>query len=83
MTLREARTARGWTQRELARRAGGKLDAAAICDFEHGRLPGLANARRLASALGVSLDALWGTAPSNTRPIHGRPRRAAAGRGRP
>ncbi len=59
MRLREIRKARGWTQTELASRAGFKPSA--IGHWEIGRrTPSWPNAIRLAAALGTSLDALAG-----------------------
>lgn len=60
--LARLRKARGLTQRELSAMAG--VTQPQICRFEKGRHApaGMAVARRLAAALGVSLDALWGDA---------------------
>lgn len=56
--LRALREAKGWSQEELARRAGG-LSSGTIRNIEkYGALPGTATALKLAEALGVSLDEL-------------------------
>lgn len=60
--VREARKARGWSQAQLADVLG--LDASGVSRLEAGRKKvGLAEAVRIASALGVSLDHL--IAPTN------------------
>ncbi len=57
--LKRLREAAGWTQDLLADRAG--LSVAAVRQWEQGRRePSLGMARRLAEALGVSLDRLAG-----------------------
>lgn len=49
-----ARTARGWSQRELSRQSG--LSAMCVCDFEgENRSPSLRVAVKLARALGLSV----------------------------
>ncbi len=54
---KRARDAKGWTQAALARRSG--VDAQTISRIENGRLnPTVAVARRIASALGVTIDSL-------------------------
>ena len=54
-TLRQLRMSLGWTQAELARRAG--IDPVSICKYERGaRVPSLPNLQRLAAQLGVTLD---------------------------
>ena len=60
--LRACRAAQGWTQRELAERAG--VAVATVQCYERGvRAPSLACAELLADALGVTLDQLAGRAP--------------------
>lgn len=58
--LREARTARGWTQERLARESG--VTAAVISHFETGtrQRASAANLVKLATALSVSVDYLLG-----------------------
>jgi len=57
--LRAARELKGWTQAELADQA--KLKGSAISHFETGRrAPSLANLKRLADALSVTVDYLLG-----------------------
>lgn len=53
---REARLARGWTQKEVAARSG--LDQALISRVERGSGLSMRNHILLATTLGVSLDAL-------------------------
>lgn len=58
--VRLLREARGWTQQELAGRAG--VSQAAVARMEAGeRGPLLTTAWRVGRALGVSLDELCGT----------------------
>jgi transcriptional regulator with XRE-family HTH domain len=58
--LKRLREVVGWSQNELARRSG--VPRPTISDLEAGKQRGLtvANARKLARALGVSLDLLIG-----------------------
>ena len=58
--LREARTARGWTQEKLATKSG--ITAAVISHFETGtrQRASAANLVKLATALSVSVDYLLG-----------------------
>jgi molybdate-binding protein/transcriptional regulator with XRE-family HTH domain len=57
--VRGRREQRGWTQAELARRAG--ISRAAASAIEHGRLsPSVASALRLAAALDCSVEELFG-----------------------
>lgn len=68
--IRQARETRQLTQAELAEKAG--LPAAAISHFETGiRLPGTSTLRKLADALGVSLDFLLGRTaePTGAGPV--------------
>ena len=59
--LKSARTMRGWTQSELATRAG--LPPSSIAHFEAGsRKPSFDTLRRLATALEVTTDYLLGRA---------------------
>lgn len=59
--LKAARALRGWTQAELAARAG--LPPTSIAHFESGsRKPSFDTLRRLAAALDVSTDYLLGRA---------------------
>lgn len=58
--LKQARADRGWTQRELARRAG--MHPTAISHFENGaREPSLRNLVALIEALRVKAKVLLGT----------------------
>jgi transcriptional regulator with XRE-family HTH domain len=53
--LRELRTAKGWTQGELAEKAG--MSKAGVADLEQGRRePSWATVLALAEALGVACD---------------------------
>ena len=58
--LKRLREVAGWSQNELAKRSG--VPRPTISDLEAGKQRGLtvANARKLARALGVSLDLLIG-----------------------
>lgn len=57
--LRQARELRGWSQAELAEKAG--LQTSAVSHFEVGRRsPSFDNLKRLAEALEVSIDFLSG-----------------------
>ncbi len=59
LRIRELREALGWTQAELADKAG--LDITAISKFENDRgLPSCKNLIRLADAFDVTLDRLVG-----------------------
>lgn len=59
--IRKERGLRGWTQAQLAQRAN--LRPSAVGHFEAGsRLPSAINLRRLALALGCSVDRLLGIA---------------------
>lgn len=68
--IREARGARGWTQRELARRMGlsdihGPMQ---ISHWENGhKEPTVTSLIRLATELGVSVDYLAGLEPMDTQ----------------
>jgi len=68
--LRALRRAKGWTQRELARRAG--VGQPMIADLESGKRDDIlaGNLRRLADALVVSVDQLLGRV-SDPRPRPG------------
>ena len=57
--IRKARVARGWTQAQLAFRAG--LRESAICKYERGYFePRINTLRKIAKALGVTTDYLLG-----------------------
>ena len=72
--LAELRTARGWTQPELARRAGTAVTS--ISKLERGeRSPSLELACRLAAALGVDLNSLSVPAADTTPAERGRPQK--------
>ena len=58
MNLREARTARGWSQEELAGRTG--VSGRTIQRIENGSRPSSATARLLAEALGVEVADVLG-----------------------
>ncbi|MDD5302420.1 MAG: helix-turn-helix transcriptional regulator [Elusimicrobia bacterium] len=60
--LRRLRTARGWSQRELARRSG--VPAGHISQIESGHIksPGLTTALKLSVALGIKKGLLDGRA---------------------
>lgn len=63
--LRKARQDRSLSQSELAERAG--FQPSAISHFETGtRAPSFDNLRKLADALGVSIDYLLGRQPEST-----------------
>jgi len=65
--LRRAREERGWSQADLAARAG--LQQSALSHYENGaRRPSFANLRRLARSLEVSTDFLIGHASSPPAP---------------
>jgi DNA-binding XRE family transcriptional regulator len=55
--LREVRRLTNLSRDELARRAG--VGVATLYGAEHGRLPTLRTAQKLARVLGVSVDALF------------------------
>src|SRR5947209_583539 len=62
-SVRDRREGRGWSQGELARRAG--LSRAGVSAVETGRLvPSAAAALALAAALGVRVEDLFALAPS-------------------
>ena len=65
-------TARGWTDAELARRAG--LDRAFVNELKNGRaLPTVATALRVARALGVPVATAFPPGSADARrPRHGR-----------
>jgi transcriptional regulator with XRE-family HTH domain len=66
-TLKELRQQKGLTQTALADASGVPLGT--IRDYEQDkREPLLSNARKLAAALGVSLDKLAGPGPSSKQP---------------
>jgi transcriptional regulator with XRE-family HTH domain len=82
--LKEHRERLGWNQSELARRSG--VPSQVISRLESGTRTGLTLdvARRLARALGVSLDALAGTwedVAESSPPEAAAPAEAASGRG--
>jgi transcriptional regulator with XRE-family HTH domain len=64
--LRDARNARGLTQKDLARKSG--VSQATISDIERGRNESSKELPALAMALGVSVDALV-TGRSDTAPL--------------
>lgn len=67
--VRAARTARGWSQAQLADALG--LDASGVSRLESGRKRlGLSEAVRIASALGVSLDRLIAPVSAEDRLTH-------------
>ena len=69
MTLRELRTLKGWTQKDLAAKAGVSLEV--ISKMETGKGSGrtfisLEYAKRVAETLGITLDGLWEILTSET-----------------
>lgn len=65
--VRQYRTSRGWSQAELARRAG--ISRAAVSAVEIDRLvPSVAAALALATALGCTVEALFGWADTLSEP---------------
>lgn len=60
-TIRALREALGITQVSLATRA--QVSAPYLCQIELGYQPTMAKAKRIAAALGVSLDAITYTVP--------------------
>jgi transcriptional regulator with XRE-family HTH domain len=79
--LQELRKAAGMSQTELAARSGTAIDT--LRKWEQGRtLPSIEAAARLATALGVSLDQLGGTAGAGG-PARKKPRGRLAGPGMP
>ena len=58
--LKEAREKRGWTQQELAKRAGIPYMTVYRLEAESHRTPRMDIAKRLARTLGVTLDWLCG-----------------------
>jgi transcriptional regulator with XRE-family HTH domain len=72
--LKELREAAGWTQQELARRAG--MTREGIAQLETGRRePGWGSVVRLCQALGVGADAFLRPPTERPAPARGRPRR--------
>ena len=62
MTLRELRTLKGWTQKDLANNAGVSLEV--IVKMERGKGSGrtyvrMDSCKKVADALGITLDGLW------------------------
>lgn len=55
--IREFREAKGWTQKELAERAGMPFQT--LSYYENGREPKLTPARKLAKALSKPLDKVF------------------------
>jgi transcriptional regulator with XRE-family HTH domain len=82
--LRELRVEKGWTQADLAERAG--VSQRAITQWERSlRQPTWANVIALAGALGVATDA-FRTEPAQSAPEKrkaGRPRKPTSGQGSP
>jgi transcriptional regulator with XRE-family HTH domain len=69
--LGDLRRAKGWSQPELAERAG--VPVGSLKQWEQGvRTPLLDAAARLATALGVSLDVLAGLTPPREKKGKGR-----------
>jgi len=71
MTLRELRTAKGWTQKDLAAKAGVSLEVVFKMETGKGRgrtYVSLENAKTVADTLGISLDKLWEILVSETAP---------------
>lgn len=75
MRLKELRTKAGFTQPELAERAG--VSKAVVANLEQARhKPTLDTAAKLARALGVTIDVLHQPASKRTKPAkRGRPRK--------
>lgn len=62
MTLRELRTLKGWTQKDLAQKA--EVSVEVIVRMERGKgsgrlSVGFGNCKKIADALGITLDGLW------------------------
>jgi transcriptional regulator with XRE-family HTH domain len=73
--LRELRNGAGWTQRELADRAG--VSSGAICHWEQGiREPSITSLVALAQALGVDCQAFLELAGELTEPKRIQPPKA-------
>ena len=71
MTLRELRTLKGWTQKDLAAKAGVSLEV--VFKMETGKGSGrtyvaLENAKKISDTLGITLDGLWDILTSETEP---------------
>ena len=72
MTLRELRTLKGWTQKDLAARAGVSLEV--IAKMERGKGSGktyvsLEAAKRVSENLGITLDGLWDLLTAEEPPL--------------
>jgi putative transcriptional regulator len=75
--LKELRTAKGWTQGELAEKA--QLSKAGIADLEQGRrVPSWPTVLALGSALGVKCDEFQKPAADTELPDRGRPTKDTA-----
>jgi transcriptional regulator with XRE-family HTH domain len=62
--IRRRRVAAGWSLSELARRAG--LSRQTLLAVEHGTVPRVDTALRIAEALGTTVEALWAGVPEPT-----------------
>lgn len=62
--VKALRTARGWTQAQLAERVGVSQGAVAHWDLGH-REPTASNALRLSQVFGVPMEALFTYAPTS------------------
>lgn len=72
MTLRELRTIKGWTQKDLAAKAGVSLEV--IAKMERGKGSGktyvsLESAKRVSEKLGITLDGLWELLIADEQPL--------------
>ena len=62
MTIRELRTLKGWTQKDLADNAGVSVEVIVRMERNKGSgyaSVGFGNCKKVADALGITLDGLW------------------------
>lgn len=66
--IRSERAKRGWSSRELARRAGVSSAAVSLIETERRETPGVETVKAIADALGVTVDALLADEANDTVP---------------